>query len=56
MRKKQTWQNVLAIVILISLFLISMVPVAVMFIRSWKTLPQIGRSQIFPTLPLPTRD
>ncbi len=29
-----------------------MVPVLIMFIRSWKTLPQVGRSQIFPTLPL----
>ncbi len=52
MKKKPIWQNALSISILLSLFLISMVPVAVMFIRSWKTLPQVGRSQIFPTLPL----
>jgi ABC-type glycerol-3-phosphate transport system permease component len=52
MRKKSAWQNALAIFILLSLFTISMIPVAVMFIRSWKTLPQVGRSQIFPTLPL----
>ena len=52
MKRVQTWQNAIAVAILISLFLISMLPVAVMFVRSWKTLPQVGRSQIFPTLPL----
>ncbi|MGC9347851.1 MAG: carbohydrate ABC transporter permease [Anaerolineae bacterium] len=52
MKRKTAWENGISIAILISLFLITMIPVAVMFIRSWKTLPQIGRSQIFPTLPL----
>jgi len=52
MRKTQFWQNAAFVVILGVLFLVSMIPVAVMFIRSWKTLPQVGRSQIFPTLPL----
>ena len=52
MRKRNAWLNTFAVLILGSLFVISMVPVAVMFIRSWKTLPQVGRSQIFPTLPL----
>jgi ABC-type glycerol-3-phosphate transport system permease component len=41
-----------SITILFTVFLLSMLPVAIMFIRSWKTLPQVGRSQIFPTLPL----
>jgi ABC-type glycerol-3-phosphate transport system permease component len=52
MRRTQFWQTVISVVILAALFLISMIPVAVMFIRSWKTLSQVGRSQIFPTLPL----
>lgn len=52
MKRAQFWQNVLFVTILTIIFLISMIPVAVMFIRSWKTLPQVGRSQIFPTLPL----
>ena len=52
MRRTQFWQTAISVVILAALFLISMIPVAVMFIRSWKTLSQVGRSQIFPTLPL----
>ncbi len=52
MKQHDRLRGTIAIVILVTLFLISMVPVAVMFIRSWKTLPQVGRSQIFPTLPL----
>jgi len=52
MRRRVQFQNLVSIVILLSMFTISMLPVAIMFIRSWKTLPQVGRSQIFPTLPL----
>lgn len=52
MRQKTQARTFIAVVILLTLFLISMIPVAVMFIRSWKTLPQVGQSQIFPTLPL----
>ncbi|NLG49327.1 MAG: carbohydrate ABC transporter permease [Chloroflexi bacterium] len=52
MKKKTQLRSVISVIILFSLFLISMIPVVVMFIRSWKTLPQVGRSQIFPTLPL----
>jgi ABC-type glycerol-3-phosphate transport system permease component len=52
MRRKPRLHDVVAIVILLTLFAVSMIPVVVMFIRSWKTLPQVGRSQIFPTLPL----
>ena len=52
MKRKETIYNIISILILISVFAISMIPVAIMFIRSWKTLPQVGRSQIFPTLPL----
>ena len=52
MRKRDAWRNAVAVLILGSLFLVSMIPVVVMFVRSWKTLPQVGRSQIFPTLPL----
>jgi len=52
MRKTQFWQNAAFVVILAVIFLVSMIPVAVMFIRSGKTLPQVGLSQIFPTLPL----
>lgn len=52
MKQHDRLRGTISIVILVTLFLISMVPVAVMFIRSWKTLPQVGRSQIFPTLPL----
>jgi len=44
--------NIIFIAILISVFAISVLPVVIMFIRSWKTLPQVGRSQIFVTLPL----
>jgi len=52
MRRTQFWQNAAFVFILAVIFLVSMIPVVVMFIRSWKTLPQVGRSQIFPTLPL----
>ncbi len=52
MKRKMSLKNNLYIAILLSLFLVSLLPVVVMFIRSWKTLSQIGRSQIFPTLPL----
>ncbi len=52
MKRRENILNILSIVILLSMFTISMVPVVIMFIRSWKTLPQVGRSQIFPTTPL----
>jgi ABC-type glycerol-3-phosphate transport system permease component len=52
MKRRQSFSNGCFIAILVSLFAISMVPVAIMFIRSWKSLPQVGRSQIFPTFPL----
>ena len=52
MRRTQFWQNLATVFALAVIFLVSMIPVVVMFIRSWKTLPQVGRSQIFPTLPL----
>jgi ABC-type glycerol-3-phosphate transport system permease component len=52
MKRRENILNFISIVVLLSMFTISMVPVAIMFIRSWKTLPQTGRSQIFPTLPL----
>ena len=52
MKKRDTFLNTIAIILLLSMFLVSMIPVVIMFIRSWKTLPQVGRSQIFPTLPL----
>lgn len=52
MKRKTAILNGFSIAILLAIFLVSMLPVAVMFIRSWKTLSQIGRSQIFPTLPL----
>jgi ABC-type glycerol-3-phosphate transport system permease component len=52
MKRNIAYKNTFAVIVLLSLFLVSMLPVAVMFIRSWKTLAQIGRSQIFPTLPL----
>jgi ABC-type glycerol-3-phosphate transport system permease component len=52
MKRRGTLFNGISIVILIGMFAASMLPVAIMFVRSWKTLPQVGRSQIFPTLPL----
>jgi multiple sugar transport system permease protein len=52
MKRKRSIQEGLIITVLLTLFTCAMIPVAVMFIRSWKTLPQVGRSQIFPTLPL----
>lgn len=52
MRSKRNFQEGTIIVVLLTLFALSMIPVAVMFIRSWKTLPQVGRSQVFPTLPV----
>jgi ABC-type glycerol-3-phosphate transport system permease component len=52
MKSKRNISQGCSITILITLFTLSMLPVAIMFIRSWKTLPQVGRSQIFPTLPL----
>lgn len=52
MKRKRNFQEGIIIFVLLTLFACAMIPVAVMFIRSWKTLPQVGRSQIFPTLPL----
>ena len=52
MKRKGSAQDIIFIAILISVFAISVLPVVIMFIRSWKTLPQVGRSQIFVTLPL----
>lgn len=52
MKRKRNLSEGCAVTILLTVFLLSMVPVLIMFIRSWKTLPQVGRSQIFPTLPL----
>jgi multiple sugar transport system permease protein len=52
MKRKGSIQDIIYIAILITVFAISIVPVVIMFIRSWKTLPQVGRSQIFVTLPL----
>lgn len=52
MKSKRNISQGCSIAILLTLFTLSMLPVAIMFIRSWKTLPQVGRSQIFPTLPL----
>jgi len=52
MKKRDDILNIIAVTILLSMFTASMIPVVIMFIRSWKTLPQVGRSQIFPTLPL----
>src|ERR1700730_14062795 len=52
MKRKGSTQDIIYIAILISVFAISILPVIIMFIRSWKTLPQVGRSQIFVTLPL----
>ncbi len=52
MKRKRNFQEGIIITVLLTLFGLAMIPVAVMFIRSWKTLPQVGRSQIFPTLPL----
>jgi ABC-type glycerol-3-phosphate transport system permease component len=52
MKNKGIFRNVISIAILLTLFFLSMFPVAIMFIRSWKSLPQVGRSQIFLTLPL----
>jgi ABC-type glycerol-3-phosphate transport system permease component len=52
MKRRGSTQDIIYIAILISVFAISIVPVIIMFIRSWKTLPQVGRSQIFVTLPL----
>ena len=52
MKRRGSTQDIIYIAILISVFAISTVPVIIMFIRSWKTLPQVGRSQIFVTLPL----
>jgi len=52
MKRKGATQDTIFIAILISVFAISVLPVVIMFIRSWKTLPQVGRSQIFVTLPL----
>jgi len=52
MTRKGSTQDNIYIAILISVFAISVLPVIIMFIRSWKTLPQVGRSQIFVTLPL----
>ncbi len=52
MKLKNRLREGCSITILITLFILAMLPVAIMFIRSWKTLPQVGMSQIFPTLPL----
>ncbi len=50
-KTSQAISNFISIVLLLGMFSLSMIPVVIMFIRSWKTLPQVGRSQIFPTLP-----
>ena len=52
MKIRKFLQEFVRLAILIVLFALSMFPVAIMFIRSWKSLPQVGRSQLFVTLPL----